>query len=53
MTAHGSLEITIEAIKRGAFYYIEKPFAFDQVLLLAERALEFKQIKAETAANEY
>ena len=23
MTAHGSVEITIEAIKRGAFYYIE------------------------------
>jgi DNA-binding NtrC family response regulator len=48
MTAHGSLEITIEAIKRGAFYYIEKPFTFDHVLLLAERALEFKQIKAES-----
>ncbi len=48
MTAHGSLEITIEAIKRGAFYYIEKPFAFEQVLLLAERALQFKAIKAES-----
>ena len=48
MTAHGSLEITIEAIKRGAFYYIEKPFTFEQVLLLAERALQFKQIKAES-----
>lgn len=48
MTAHGSLEITIEAIKRGAFYYVEKPFAFEQVLLLAERALQFKQIKAES-----
>lgn len=48
MTAHGSLEITIEAIKRGAFYYIEKPFIFEQVLLLAERALQFKQIKAES-----
>ena len=48
MTAHGSLEITIEAIKRGAFYYIEKPFTFEQVLLLAERALQFKQIKAQS-----
>ena len=48
MTAHGSLEITIEAIKRGAFYYIEKPFAFEQMLLLAERALQFKTIKAES-----
>lgn len=48
MTAHGSLEIAIEAIKRGAFYYIEKPFTFEQVLLLAERALQFKQLKAES-----
>src|SRR4029453_11139012 len=41
-------EITIEAIKRGAFYYIEKPFAFEQMLLLAERALQFKTTKAES-----
>ena len=47
MTAHGSLEVTIDAIKRGAFYYLEKPFAFEQVLLLAERALQFKTINAE------
>jgi DNA-binding NtrC family response regulator len=47
MTAHGSLEVTIDAIKRGAFYYLEKPFSFEQVLLLAERALQFKTIKAE------
>lgn len=47
MTAHGSLEVTIDAIKRGAFYYLEKPFAFEQVLLLAERALQFKTIKDE------
>src|ERR1700752_876423 len=42
MTAHGSLEVPIDVIKRGAFYYLEKPFAFEQVLLLAERALQFK-----------
>ncbi|HET8783403.1 MAG TPA: response regulator, partial [Pyrinomonadaceae bacterium] len=47
MTAHGSIEVTIEAIKRGAFYYLEKPFSFDQVKILAERALEFKAIKTE------
>ena len=32
MTAHGSLDVTIEAIKRGAFYYLEKPFTFEQIL---------------------
>ncbi|HJP90743.1 MAG TPA: sigma-54 dependent transcriptional regulator [Pyrinomonadaceae bacterium] len=47
MTAHGSLDITIEAIKRGAFYYLEKPFTFEQVLVLIQRALRIRSIKAE------
>jgi DNA-binding NtrC family response regulator len=47
MTAHGSLEIAIEAIKHGAFYYIEKPFTPDQVETLVERALQFEAIKRE------
>ena len=47
MTAHGSLEITIDAIKRGAFYYIEKPFTRYQVTTLIERALQFEAIKRE------
>ena len=47
MTAHGSLEITIDAIKRGAFYYIEKPFTRHQVTTLIERALQFEAIKRE------
>jgi DNA-binding NtrC family response regulator len=51
MTAHGSLDVTIEAIKRGAFYYLEKPFSFEQILLLTERALQFKAIKAETESH--
>jgi DNA-binding NtrC family response regulator len=47
MTAHGSLDVTIEAIKLGAFYYLEKPFTFEQILLLTERALQFKAMKVE------
>jgi DNA-binding NtrC family response regulator len=50
MTAHGSLEVTIEAIKRGAFYYLEKPFTPDQVSMLAERALQFEAVKRENRA---
>ena len=50
MTAHGSLEVTIEAIKRGAYYYVEKPFTPDQVLMLAERALQFGEIRRENQA---
>ncbi|HYL98222.1 MAG TPA: sigma-54 dependent transcriptional regulator, partial [Blastocatellia bacterium] len=40
MTAHGSVDVTIDAIKKGAYYYIEKPFVPNQVVALAERALE-------------
>ncbi|HEX8184301.1 MAG TPA: sigma-54 dependent transcriptional regulator, partial [Blastocatellia bacterium] len=47
MTAHGSLDVTIEAIKKGAYYYLEKPFTPDQAVMLTERALEFRAIKNE------
>jgi DNA-binding NtrC family response regulator len=47
MTAHSSLDIAIEAIKQGAFYFIEKPFTPAQVTTLVERALEFETIKRE------
>ncbi|MEN3334397.1 MAG: hypothetical protein V7641_3762 [Blastocatellia bacterium] len=47
MTGHGSLEVTIEAIKKGAFYYIEKPFTPDQVIMLTRRAMQFIAIRQE------
>ncbi|HWS87943.1 MAG TPA: sigma-54 dependent transcriptional regulator [Pyrinomonadaceae bacterium] len=50
MTAHGSLDLTVEAIKRGAFYYLEKPFTPEQALVLAGRALQFKAVKSENRA---
>jgi DNA-binding NtrC family response regulator len=47
MTAHGSLEVTIEAIKKGAYYYLDKPFTPDQVMMLVARALERAAIHEE------
>jgi len=47
MTAHGSLDIAISAIKRGAYYYVEKPFTPDEIIMLTERALQFAGIKQE------
>lgn len=47
MTAYGSLEITIEAIKRGAYYYLEKPYTPDRLLTLVGRALQFASLKRE------
>jgi two-component system response regulator AtoC len=40
MTGHGSIDLAIDAIKRGAFYYIEKPFMPDQMIALTRRAIE-------------
>jgi len=50
MTGHGSIEITIEAIKRGAYYYLEKPFTPDHLFGLIERALEFATQRRENEA---
>ncbi len=47
MTAHGSLDVTIDAIKKGAYYYLEKPFTPEQLKMITERALEFAAIKHE------
>ncbi|MGB7068294.1 MAG: sigma-54 dependent transcriptional regulator [Pyrinomonadaceae bacterium] len=43
ITGFGSTEKTIEATKAGAFYFIEKPVDFDQLLPLIEKAVERKQ----------
>ena len=42
MTAHGTVETAVEAMKQGAFDYILKPFDFDTVVFLVERALSQK-----------
>lgn len=47
MTAYGSLDITIEAIKHGAYYYLEKPYTPGRFLTLVERALQFATMRRE------
>lgn len=47
MTAFGSVDIAIEAIKRGAYYYLEKPYTPDRLFALVERALEFAALRRE------
>ncbi len=39
ITAFGSMETAIEAVKAGAFDYLSKPFKIEEVLLQVERAL--------------
>src|SRR5262245_21032902 len=40
LTAHDSLHNAIESIKRGAFHFISKPYAPEELLSLVEKALE-------------
>jgi DNA-binding NtrC family response regulator len=47
MTAYGSIDITIEAIKRGAYYYLEKPFTPECLFALVKRALQFATLRVE------
>jgi two-component system, NtrC family, nitrogen regulation response regulator GlnG len=49
MTAHGTMETAIQAMQRGAYDYLTKPFDLDEVLLLAERALEARRLTQEVA----
>jgi len=47
MTAYGSLELAIEAMKAGAYDYIPKPFGADEVLLTVRKAEEREQLREE------
>jgi DNA-binding NtrC family response regulator len=49
LTAHDSLENAIESIKLGAFHFISKPYAPEELLGLIKRALEHRQLVRETA----
>jgi len=48
VTGYGTVARAVEATKAGAFYFVEKPFDFDQMLPLVEKALERRELKAET-----
>ncbi|MEH6949395.1 sigma-54 dependent transcriptional regulator [Bacillus sp. JJ634] len=54
MTAYASIESSIEAIKQGAYYYIEKPINIEELYLLLSRAVEYKRLsnKVETLHEE-
>lgn len=47
ITAFGSMETAIEAVKAGAFDYLSKPFKLEEVVLLVGRALENRSLIAE------
>jgi len=47
MTAYGSVDLAIEAMKKGAYDYISKPFSADQVILALRKAEEREALRRE------
>ena len=49
ISGHGTIETAVEAIKIGAYDFIEKPFKSDRLLLVIARAIEAAQLRRENA----
>ncbi|MEK9502888.1 sigma-54 dependent transcriptional regulator [Gemmatimonadota bacterium DH-20] len=47
MTAYGSSELAVEAMKKGAYDYIPKPFGADEVILTVRKAEEREDLRRE------
>ena len=45
MTAHATVENAIEAMKLGAYDYLQKPFEVDELLVVVRRALEEQSLR--------
>ncbi len=51
MTAYASTESAIQALKFGAFDYLQKPFRVNELIATLKRGIEFKQFQSERAAT--
>jgi DNA-binding NtrC family response regulator len=50
MTAYGTVSSAVEAMKLGAFDYIQKPFDADEIEMLVKRAIQDRQLRSENEA---
>jgi two-component system response regulator AtoC len=47
MTAYGTIETSVKAIKMGAFHYVSKPLNIDELKMLIEKGLEYHSLHSE------
>ena len=47
ISGHGNIDMAVEAIKEGAYEFVEKPFKSERLILSVSRALEVKLMKEE------
>src|ERR1041385_7061404 len=50
MTAYGSVDVAVEAMKRGAYDFVTKPLNLDKVELLIARAVQSRKLEQENRA---
>lgn len=50
MTAYGTIESAVEAMRLGAFDYLQKPFSEQELLLKVEKALESRKLRGQVEA---
>jgi two-component system nitrogen regulation response regulator NtrX len=49
ISGHGTVETAVQAIRRGAYDFIEKPFKSDRLVTTVERAIEASRLRREVA----
>ncbi len=47
ITAYGTIESAIEAMKKGAFDYITKPFRKEHIVLTIQRVMKYRELQKE------
>jgi DNA-binding NtrC family response regulator len=50
MTAYASTESAVQALKFGAFDYLQKPFRVDELIATLRRGIEFRDIQAQRSS---
>lgn len=50
ITAHGSVENAVEAMRQGAYHYVVKPFLNDEILILLSQVARLKELERKNRA---
>jgi len=50
ITAYGTIESAVEAMRKGAFDYITKPFRQEQILLTIDKVMKWRRLRKENIA---
>jgi two-component system response regulator AtoC len=50
MTAYSTIDNAVDAMKHGAYHYLNKPFNLDEVVVTVEKALETSRLRSEVRA---